>query len=897
MAQEFRPVSIPMTSGAREDQADLVTENPGALQVAENVLFTRSGSVRPRPGTTVHTAETALKYNGLAAPTVTTLASATTLLLPAGIVTSRAEAGQDVPVALWQSAAYHRTLTGIWSHAGPFWSCRQQTSVGITSLVGDDTSVRVSCGVDNMGCRTNQGIGRGLPVLDDAGRVIAVETVGGAEFELSSDPLTGTTGGVCANTATFFVDATAHILYMIKRGATPGAATRVQVITDAHDVLAVVWSALNNRYVVAVRDYTTNTLIHVLSVTTAGVADWSTTITAAAAVHSVAIATDGGNTFAVAAAVVTNGTMYSWVLNFDSLLTGFSVLSGASTHVIWDGLNIGGLPSTPTTICGYVTVGFDSATVPNVVVTGAATSGTSSRCLCIFARPHNNTTSTIVYRVMGATQSVWQPLFGSVRFAGRWVMGLQRMTGEQEHPAVTWYVIEVPEYTSATVFRDLQVVAAGKTNGSTFTIPTNATVYVDALSADHLRFGVVDARTYEVDSNEVSVATAETVRIDLTIQPAAAVQVGGGLYLSGTVPYMFDGDSMRPAGFFDEPVIRGASEGGAASTLLPAASYTYQVMWRRTDRLGNVTRSRVSLPFTRTTASPALTVSVSHTKPQLLPLSDVLDDSAVTIELYATVGNPSDGADLYLVDSYTYEATAANDTKPLIHNVEATADLFALYTGGGVIEDERPPGGDRGIAVAGDRIWVADAQYVYPSKLATPGISPAWSNEEGMRVGVPGGLGTIVSLCGMDDKLVVLCSGGIFVVLGSGFDDLLEGQGWGTQVVSNAGCLGGPRGCALIPQGVTFMGTDGEVYLLDRSLSVACISRPLRLQNQGTATQDLVYVPGGTDVGDEVVTNPLLVVTGDLGASVSVGRSKRVFDLDVGQWSTWKTGTSDDPIE
>ena len=63
MPREFRPLSIPMGSGARQDKADLVTDAPQALQVAENVVFTREGAVRARPGRTERSTETLLTYD------------------------------------------------------------------------------------------------------------------------------------------------------------------------------------------------------------------------------------------------------------------------------------------------------------------------------------------------------------------------------------------------------------------------------------------------------------------------------------------------------------------------------------------------------------------------------------------------------------------------------------------------------------------------------------------------------------------------------------------------------------------------------------------------------------------------------------------------------------------
>jgi hypothetical protein len=146
-------------------------------------------------------------------------------------------------------------------------------------------------------------------------------------------------------------------------------------------------------------------------------------------------------------------------------------------------------------------------------------------------------------------------------------------------------------------------------------------------------------------------------------------------------------------------------------------------------------------------------------------------------------------------------------------------------------------------------------------------------------------VGEVEALAAMDEKLVVFCSGGILVVIGGGYDDLGNGPGWSTQVVSRQGCLGGPRAVTEIPQGVAFLGPDGEGYLLSRGLQVSCVSRPLRRQAQGSTKVDATFVPGGAGVGDETTTNPLLVLG---------GTPLRVLDLEAGQWATWQTGTADE---
>jgi hypothetical protein len=120
---EFAPISVPLVSGARQDLADLSTEDPSALQVSENALYTRKGSVRARPGKAAHneTAET-FAIDQTAARAALSVARGS--LVPAGMAVLRGGAGSESPAALYQGRAWRFTDDGIWGDMGTFWSTR-----------------------------------------------------------------------------------------------------------------------------------------------------------------------------------------------------------------------------------------------------------------------------------------------------------------------------------------------------------------------------------------------------------------------------------------------------------------------------------------------------------------------------------------------------------------------------------------------------------------------------------------------------------------------------------------------------------------------------------------------------------------------------------------------------
>lgn len=894
MPVPFDPVTIPLVEGAREDLADLAADNPSALQAAENVVFTRKGAIRPRPGQRDLSSESVLTYTSpLLGPTVLTLTNAVNGFVPAGVVPHRAGSTES-PLALYQGRALHRAATGTWSEVGSPWSTRVRRSSGLTPRqdTGLGTAQRVSCGSDVVVTPTSLGLVSGIPVLDDNGAVITVETDEAANFLDSSDPTYQTVGGVACRRNAYWVDAAATTLWSLPRGVNPGAANAVSLDADARDILAACEGQNGVDYLVFVRDSDPTTIAILTISASAGTVLDETDVGAAAEVTSVDVAYDGTRLL-IACTTTANGTIQSWVFSpYVAPSTSPALEAGTNlTYVIQD--DFGNSSDTP---APYVTCGFDGQGFGVLVAQAGLAASGSQNCLVVVRRELDGTGTVLLWRATGrANASTWYPMFGPVRFAGRWVFGVQRLEGVGATAPATWYLLECPRVNAAlTGLRDLAVVAAGRHNRGSFTLPGTATVVRDSVlgdKADRLRFGVMEGRSFAVNGTSLTVVTAEAVRLEVTCQGAVPAHTGSRLHLSGSVPHVFDGTRVLPAGFMESPMIASVSQAAGASALQATESYSYQVVWRQLDRSGRVTRSMASPIKTVTISTNGNVVSVVPTLPQIVPASEAIEGSAnIRVELYAAGPNPTAGANKYLVDSLTiFEGYTSLASRVLTHSAVPAETALPLYTNGDVIDDERPPGGDRGIAVVGNRIWVADDRHVYASKLPRPDASPAWSSEDFLRVDVPSVVGEVEAIAPLDSMLAVLCSAGVLVVRGPGFDDLGQGVGWDAEVVSRVGCMGGPRAAASVPQGVAFQGTDGETYLLARDGStVSCISRPVRRQNNGSLQVDLAYVPGGHSVGDEPSTNATLVVA---------GTPVRVLDLEVGQWATWRTGSLDEAEE
>jgi hypothetical protein len=741
MPSPFRPTTIPLVSGAREDLADLSADDPRNLQAAENVLFTRTGGVRPRPGQLSHGTESVLSYPGItsgaipAPPDDVTVAEAVDGFVPAGLVPVRSGAGQDTLLALYQGRALYRTQTGQWSDAGNYWSVRKRTSAGLApfdTTTGSAVS-RVSCGTDIVSAPVVHGIGRGLPVLDEAGNIITTEPSGYSTFLDSADPVYSSKGGVCCRTNHYWVDSSTNKLWVLPRGVNPGAGIAAELtgagllrpdtsLAAASDIIAACEGYTSSLDYVAFRD-TDADLIHLLCLSTSsGILLGYVSVTAPANVTSVAVATDGDTVLLACATSGANGRVTSWT--YTPTATSFSLIASSElTQQVTD--DFGTAADTAST---YVTAGFDGLG-NGVLITSARESVSGQQCLVFLKRTLGGSpTGSTIYRVNGASdQSEWYPMFGPVLFGGRWVAGIQRAEGAStgtDGRTATWYVVEVPRSgASAVEYRDLAVIAASKLNGCARTLPSTATVILgDDPKDDILRFGVVEGRSYVSATTQTAIITAESVRIELALQGAAVGTGVGATLLSGCVPYTFDGVQVRPVGFLDVPRVLSAAAVAGASTLTAGADYAIQVLWRRVDRTGRITRSIASPIYTVTTGNPSPgVVTVKPTLPQLLSASEALEGSTVRVELYATDANPSAGAVKALVDSYTMDtASGSLAARSLTFNADDTGTL-ELYTDGDVIADERPSGGDRGIAAVGDRIWVAEARKLYASKMPSAG--------------------------------------------------------------------------------------------------------------------------------------------------------------------------------
>lgn len=345
-------------------------------------------------------------------------------------------------------------------------------------------------------------------------------------------------------------------------------------------------------------------------------------------------------------------------------------------------------------------------------------------------------------------------------------------------------------------------------------------------------------------------ATLEIVQVTLEAQGVAHHR--GSTVIAGNVPRLFSGASLTPVGFpfmGGPSIVTGVAAGGS---LTAGASYTVIGCWAFTDSAGQVHRSEPSLASTVTPAGPNLTITAALTG----PLWNERDVGTVWAEFYCTTANPTGSAAHFLVSRVS---AGAGVTASTISTSWGSIDQSqpALYTDGNIFPN-RVVAADGGIALVGDRCWVSDGRTVVASRLGAPGANeaPSWNDDGPLVLDLPAAAGRIVALGSIDDKLIILATGGVWVSDGQGPDDAGTGGDFRVPVkISDVGCSGPRLVASVSGRGVYYLSANtgawpnaqvGGVMLVDRSLAVAQVSgriaNPPTSENLAGAT-DFVHIP------------------------------------------------------
>lgn len=320
----------------------------------------------------------------------------------------------------------------------------------------------------------------------------------------------------------------------------------------------------------------------------------------------------------------------------------------------------------------------------------------------------------------------------------------------------------------------------------------------------------------------------------------------------------YDGDtciaySSLEGNLFMTPIV----DGGSGGIVNDGFTDTYGFHWEWTDARGYLHRSASSsLQIERTFVGAAshyartwAPLTISPANPGYFVVAPPLTSNAFAtgagLRLVVSFV-PGDGSTTrsLIISSYAYDWSLSRGE---FRKLSRADDAFTregttfLYTDGGVLQAEATPA-PTSIAATSERLWVISSdnrRLLYYSKPIEDGIAPEFN--AALSITLPSTAGEGVSVVSLDDKPVVLCEKGLYVISGDGPNALgTQGSFVATSVQTDTGCRT-RRSVVACDYGVFFQGSRG-VYVLDRGLNTALISQGV--QDRVTAAiQGSVVIP------------------------------------------------------
>jgi hypothetical protein len=855
MPAPFSPVHVAFVSGARQDLGKLAQENPAQLRQAKNVVFTKKGHISGRPGLQNRDDQTETTAAGGAL--VANLSTAVGSAVPSGIVATGfpTDTGADTPLACWQGASFYRRKT-LWVSAGAHWSLRQTKSAILKTY--DPLNVSrtnpVPVGQTIVGVQTTGGGSTGFPLLNSTGEISAMSL--GAMTNFVSDANTTVAGD-----AVFFIDTgTGNVIAQVPNTLPAVIQTTVGTGADTSTTAKQnTWAVLANDgfYYLAFKSNTAGR-IDVVKISSVGAVVQTLSLTGLGTVQSLGLVHNGVSSLGLAWQDTGAGALKTKVL---TITAGVMADSGLNLTLSRTPLNLLGLD------IGSLAVGLTHTGSMSILYT------TNLGSLYIGGRRFNaaleEPNTLLVANGLG-NEKEWDPLFGGVVIGGRTLVGVLNSV-DLFNQSSQWIVLDVTKLHGSVNLADRTVVAAGPYLGAARITPSS--VYSTSTSVS---FAVAEGLQFSATERSVPIIRRAGIRrITLALQGVQAAHVNGTTLLSGQLAHVFDGATIRPDHFPEEmPFIFSVGTAASGGGSLAAGSYTYQATWESVNARGQVIRSGASNQKTITGVTAGQKVTVAIASPQMWNGLSQLD--FMRVRLWATKVNPTANDPLFFVTELVDSTPAPRPPISLVHSTQAVGNEEQLYETATTLSDMRAPGADRGIAVVLERVWVADQNTLYASKLLRPNIAVSWNTEGPNTISLPSVLGTIQALASVNQGLVVLCSRGAAVVTGPGTDDTGAGPGWSLQVIDGVPGMGesSPRSAAAIPSGAAFCSQDGDLWLATSSGQAIALSRALR---------DSASTGPGIDVVNLTATptnNAMLVAHG-------AGGVVRVLDQEMGQWATW----------
>lgn len=508
---------------------------------------------------------------------------------------------------------------------------------------------------------------------------------------------------------------------------------------------------------------------------------------------------------------------------------------------------------------------------------------------------------------------IYTPLHQPVLFNGR--MYLTLASANFASDVATWFTLDLSNLSAggAGVFENPTLVARSRPDALALRGVNNFQPEGAVLASDGTgwTFASIEWVTYRTLFTGTTLGQqAVTVLNKISRSGPRCVLAGDATLFSGSVPRSLAGDQCYEAGFPSVRPIFQINPSAPASGGSLNGSYTLYVCWTYVDGAGQIHRSAASA-LTQATAGAGTYYDVYVQTPYF----SERPAGEVKLEIYSTAANPAPGDPATLQATVNPDFTFGATKYQLLSVTPGGEELYQLKGEFAHVT----PAGDGGIAAMGRRVWVADRGTVYASLLLNPHQGVAWNDEGSLSVNLPAGAGRILALDAMDDKLLVFCERGVWLVQDGGPDNVGAGPDIQFPVrISDLGCAG-PRSTCPTDRGVVFCspldGTDpqrGGPWLLDRSLSLTdrkYLGSPAVAyflnNSSGSWVPEVAFSPERQQlyVSVPVAGLPAANLYGDGGGTIggtvgSVGGLTPgvlgpdmpgvvVIDFRAGKWSTW----------
>lgn len=317
-----------------------------------------------------------------------------------------------------------------------------------------------------------------------------------------------------------------------------------------------------------------------------------------------------------------------------------------------------------------------------------------------------------------------------------------------------------------------------------------------------------------------------------------AARIGNNIVFSGGVPQVWDGAYLNEYGFLTPPENGKISDSAVAGNLTPGA-YGVQFVFEYRLATGDIVQSAPSVARPDTTNTSVTVAAAGHSIASTVP---TLNLTRKWVELTAAGGvvvrayrTESNGTKYYSEGDFT-SAAGFKASFPFGANLPITIDQFdaqaithpTLYTDGGLLSNFAPPAlafiwthRNRlfGIAAENRRQVVFTHEYIV-------GELPAWHPD--LIIDIPD---DAVALTTIDEKLIILCRHGIYLLAGDGPDRKGLNSDYQQPFRLNA-----PYGCKSAQSVVSF--PEGVIYLSE--VGFCLINRKMESSYIGGPVMDTV---------------------------------------------------------